>query len=299
MCLLIYASPGATPSKKHLRNAGANNPDGFGFAFAVGNDIIRHRTMDLEEAVAKFHEIRAKHTKSHAIFHARITTHGKTNIDNCHPFMVDDGIVLGHNGMLPIEAKDGKSDTRLFAEEWLPSLGVKEVLDDPTEFAELEKFASGSKLCVLSVDSRLDKPVYLVNEKLGHWKNGVWYSNNSYQYEWFSRSATGWGRPYSTTTYYATPARKVEPVEQDIEDGFWFDRESGVWYEWDAKRGWLEILDDEDDVFNYTPTHCYTCKADFGIYGDGLIEGQYCWDCGDCILCGRDYAHCYCGNYGL
>lgn len=291
MCLLIYASPGSTPSKKHLRNAGVNNPDGFGFAFALGNKIVRHRSMNLDETIELFHEMRAEHTKAHAIFHARITTHGGTNIDNCHPFMVDDGIVLGHNGMLPIEERDGKSDTRLFAEEWLPSLGIKDVLDNPSEFAELEKFTRGSKLAILSVNDMLDKPVYLVNEQDGHWKSGVWYSNHSYEHEWFSLASLRQYRP-STTVKRSDD----DMFESTIDDGFWCDDETGEMFEWDEKHGWLPVYNDND--INYTPSHCYTCKADFGDDGEFIVHGRYCWDCGECFMCGREYDNCYCGNYG-
>ena len=248
MCLLIYASPGSTPTKKALRTAGANNPDGFGFAFAIGRKIVRHRSMNLNDTIELFHEMRAEHPKAHAMFHLRITTHGATNIDNCHPFVVDEGIVLGHNGMLPIKEKDGKSDTRQFAEEWLPELGVEKVLDNPSEFAELEKFAQGSKLCVLSVDERLQKPVYLVNEAFGHWEKGVWYSNHSYKYSrtYSTYGYSGGWNNYPTTYTIGkglTPSDDEKFLDDESlffdEEGWWYDDETGELFVWDDKHGWV------------------------------------------------------------
>lgn len=293
MCLLIYAQPGATPTKKSLRNAGSNNPDGFGFAFRLDGRIVRHRTMDLEESIALFHEMRADNPQAHAIWHARITTHGATNLDNCHPFMVDDGIVLGHNGMLPIQEADGKSDTRQFAEEWLPKLGVS-VLDDPTEYKEIEKFASGSKLAVLSVNPVLERPVYLINEHLGHWDKGVWYSNNSYQYEWFSLASIS---KYTSTVSQrgVTPSDDSPAFGGDEDDAYWYDEETGDLYSWDNRHGWVVVEDDEQ----YFAQYCFECGLDMGVNGEHAVDKHYCWDCGSCLLCGREYNACYCGTHGV
>lgn len=284
MCLLIYASPGSTPTKKALRTAGANNPDGFGFAFAIGHRIVRHRSMNLDETVELFHEMRAEHPMAHAIFHLRITTHGATDINNCHPFMVDDGIVLGHNGMLPIKEVDGKSDTRQFAEEWLPNLGVKEVLDNPVEFAELEKFARGSKLAVLSVNPMLDKPVYLVNEQDGHWDKGVWYSNNSYKYVWYTLPTK-----YSSSTTYVNLPDDDDLFEKDSR--FWYDNDRDEMYVWHDKHGWMLHDDDEDTV----PMWCAECLS--SLTDQPLVEDQYCWDCGQCVACDQPYDNCFCRGY--
>lgn len=292
MCLLIYARPGSTPSKKHLRTAGANNPDGFGFALAVGNKVIHHRSMDLEDTIGLFHDLRAEYPKAHAMFHLRITTHGKTSIDNCHPFVVDEGIVLGHNGMLPIEEKDGKSDTRQFAEEWLPELGVADVLDNQENFAELEKFAAGSKLVVLSTSKQLAKPVYIVNETAGHWDHGVWYSNNSYKYEWYAQSY----RYYSTpaTSKVATPSDDFLDDDDFAYSNVWVD-DDGMVYEWHDLRGWIQTGNDLHDYDRYY--YCPTCDANLGSDAERVAEMGHCYDCGCCIFCEKDYGSCYCSGY--
>lgn len=181
MCLLIFAKGGATPSKKSLRIAARNNPDGFGFAIIGDGMIHRFRSMDIEETITAFFEARKRFPKGHAIFHLRITTHGATNVDNCHPFVINDAVVMGHNGILPIKEEDGRSDTRIFAEDWMPELGIKNLLDDADGVKELEKFIGYSKLAFLNVGDELDKPFYIINERLGHWSDGVWYSNSSYE----------------------------------------------------------------------------------------------------------------------
>jgi glutamine amidotransferase len=181
MCLLCVIQPGVTPTREQLYTAAESNPHGFGYAFLTNDKIITGRGMDAEDVIERFLRIREGLTDCYAMFHARFTTHGSTNKSNCHPFRVggDEDIVLGHNGILPLDPADNRSDTRMFAEDWLPELGV-ESLDDPTMFAELERWA-GSKVAVFSLSPKLQKNVYILNEHMGHWDKGIWWSNYSYE----------------------------------------------------------------------------------------------------------------------
>jgi len=207
MCLLCVINPGVTPTREELYTAAESNPHGFGYAFLTKDKIITGRGMDADEVIERFLRIREGLTDCYAMFHARFTTHGATSKANCHPFRVggNEDIVLAHNGILPLSPLDNRSDTRMFAEDWLPSLGV-EALDDPVTFAELEKWA-GSKVAVFSLDPRLEKNVYILNEHMGHWKDGVWWSN--YSYEPYSASCS----PYSK----ASKPRWYDEI-QELED---------------------------------------------------------------------------------
>lgn len=284
MCLLIYASPNNNPSKKALRRAAKNNPDGFGFAVRTNSEVLYFKSMSIEDTIKEFFDLRKRFPDSHSIFHLRITTHGATNLDNCHPFVVDDAIVLAHNGMLPIKEQDGKSDTRQFAEEWLPMMGVKEMLDTPQGFADLENFASGSKLAIVSANPNLDHPFYIVNERLGHWDNGVWYSNSSYTKNynsWASYSSASW-RSYNGHAY--TPQDDASTVRVDgwEKDPFWqYDEEMEEWY-YDG---------DSDD--EYVRWQCNICQLS-STYNLETDEPHACPDCGTCWFCERDGSSCYC-----
>lgn len=281
MCLLIFAPKGATPSKKRLRAAAKANPDGFGWAVRTKKGVYYHRTMDANEAIDSFHDFRANNMSGEALFHLRITTHGSTNIDNCHPFVVDENIVLGHNGMLPIKEQDGKSDTRIFATEWLPEMGV-EMLDDPNEFAEIEKFAAGSKLVVLSENKRLAKPYYIVNERLGHWDKGVWWSNHSYDDSyWLS-----WAR--STTS---TIGRSLWTPNDDNDDELFdnaFHDEPYHGYQYDAAiRSYIRQIDGQREVWV-----CPVCGSD---HTQDLENPDECCDiCQSCFWCHNDITLCTC-----
>lgn len=100
--------------------------------------------------------------------------------------------------MLPIDVPKGdtRSDTRVFAEERLPRLGLG-VLDKPKSRRKLEKWASGSKLVIMTERADMRKPVYILNESSGEWHEGMWFSNSTYSYasRWYSttmNNASAW-----------------------------------------------------------------------------------------------------------
>lgn len=198
MCLLCYYPPQAETDLSALANSCANNPDGFGWSTldVKRGKIETFHSMNSDEVISSFETERKRNPETHALFHARLATAGTVTTDNCHPFRIGGGVnaVLGHNGHLPVDIRKGdkRSDTRVFAEDLLPErIGA---LDSRKRYKKLEKWARGNKLVILSADSRLAKPVYLVNEELGLWDSGVWYSNTSYSFD-YSRGFKGYGFP--------------------------------------------------------------------------------------------------------
>lgn len=190
MCLLMVAKPNAMPNDSDLVCACVNNPDGFGYAVHTGKTIITGRGMNADDVIDRFLTVREKYMNGWAMFHARMTTHGSTIKENCHPFRVGGSTdtILAHNGILSnikIPTGDTRSDTRVFAEDLLPKR--LNILDNKRKFKKLEKWASGSKIAIFSIDPRLDKAVYIVNEKLGHWddEQGLWWSNSTYKQSYY------------------------------------------------------------------------------------------------------------------
>jgi glutamine amidotransferase len=183
MCLLMVASPNYTPTRQELMCACTNNPDGFGYAIHVGDRILTGKGLNAEHMVSKFLKVRAQYPDAWAMFHARWATHGSVCSTNSHPYEVGgrQDIILGHNGVLGVEipAGDDRSDTLVFAEDWLPNF--LELLDCEAGFGELEELVSGSKIAIFSTAPELQNQVYILNEDLGHWVGGLWWSNYSYQ----------------------------------------------------------------------------------------------------------------------
>lgn len=203
MCLLCFVPPKEWPKKKHLKTACRNNPDGFGFAIAVGSEIIVRKSMDSNELIEEFYDLRSDNKDCPALFHARLATHGSKNLDNCHPFAVtgDEQIIMAHNGILPVLMDKDKvrSDTKIFAEDYMTKMGV-ESLDDQIGFDIIQEYCSGNKLVFLNASNKLKYQWYIVNETNGVYEKKVWYSNSGYDDNkpvWNSKTYT----PYSSNFY--------------------------------------------------------------------------------------------------
>jgi glutamine amidotransferase len=186
MCLLVVSSPNSTPKRKDLECASCNNPHGFGYAVLAGNKIITGKGMSAKKVIKEFLEVRKQYPNSYAMYHARFATHGVKNEENCHPFKVggSDLTYLAHNGILDvhIEPTDKRSDTRIFAEDILPSMGGITALDNPNLYGMLEKWSAGNKIAVFTLDPNAQYDCYIINEDLGHWDNeGNWWSNDGYK----------------------------------------------------------------------------------------------------------------------
>lgn len=196
MCIICYSPADTMPTEQDLLNSNSNNPDGFGWAIRTPDGIITGKTMDSDEAIDQFLELRSRHIGYDAVYHARITTHGVTALENNHPFIVgDERTILVHNGMLPITVArgDSRSDTRIFAENVLPARGLG-VLDKAKARRKLEKWMYGSKMVIMSTRGDLKQDTYILNESDGIWDQGLWFSNSSYTYlnKWWQKyAATG------------------------------------------------------------------------------------------------------------
>jgi len=204
MCMLCVIPPNVTPSREKLENSALNNPHGFGWAIVIPeeNRILSERTMNADDSINGFLSARKIYQTGHAMWHARFATHGTMTVDNCHPFMVgnDPQTYLGHNGVLSvIEDKDDvRSDTRIFAEDILPAMGGVTALDNEQIFNILSDFATGSKVCVLTVDPKAEYECYIINEKSGAYDDDkVWWSNDSCYLDYYG----GFGKSKSALAY--------------------------------------------------------------------------------------------------
>ena len=230
MCLLTYFPKGIQPNCDALEIGAINNPHGSGWAIVAGDRIIIGRAMDADKAIAEFAKARKTHSDGPALFHSRIATAGSVNTYNVHPFPVngDKRTVVAHNGILPGKAQPGKgdkrSDTHLFAAEYLAQGRFGHLYSRRGRKHLQQWLGSGNKLVVLSTDPRLPRGIIL-NEGLGSWNEGVWYSNDSYQ-SWY-------GHWYDSGSYatsrrrYTTQGGKVVFSGGANGDGRWRDYVNG------------------------------------------------------------------------
>ena len=259
MCVICYAPANTIPTEDQLENACLSNPDGFGWAVRTDDGIITGRTMDADNGIDRFLDLRGKWMQYDATFHARITTHGETRLDNNHPFRVGDKrTVLFHNGMLPINLPKGetRSDTRVFAEDRLTKMGLG-TLDNKKYRRGLEKWMSGSKMVIMTERYDMRKQTYILNEKDGKWDHGLWWSNDSYKTK--PRWMTTWTR-------------------QD-------DEEYAKW--WSENYHTKRTFDDGVQCLNPECNITWTSDSESN-------EKAVCQSCWRCLDCGFEQGECFC-----
>lgn len=180
MCIAILNTKQTTLKKEILRNCWENNGDGAGILYIGTNKKLSvfKEMVSFDNFYTNYIEIKKKYGKNNMVLHFRISTHGRINETNCHPFLVSDEVGFVHNGMIyDVPNSTEYSDTYMFNETILKNL------KDGFEYQEtvldmLETFiGSGSKLIFLNNDDHYA----IVNEKAGHWNMGCWFSNSSYK----------------------------------------------------------------------------------------------------------------------
>lgn len=284
MCMLCVIPPNVIPSRDKLENSALNNPDGFGFAIAIRkeNRIHVETTMNPDTSIARFIEMRTLYPEGYAMWHARITTHGGTNIENCHPFKVggDNRTYLGHNGILGVlMAKDDKrSDTRIFAEDILPAIGGVSALDNPQLFNMLEDFCTGSKVCVLTIDPAAKAECYLLNEDAGKVdSDGVWWSNDSCDLSYYG---TKWYSRKSLSHFY----------EDDFESAYGV-RNSNTQPVLDLSDPGCQPIDYATSYIEYS---CDVCRLEGSMSYEQMMKVGACPFCYACFDCSQDKYDCLC-----
>ncbi len=195
MCIVIAGVGSACPTRNELKVSCINNPDGFGWAIVSDKgsglkDLTVDKGMVDENMVDSFLSTMSALGDSVIAwtFHARIFTHGAVSLANTHPFYVggDELTVVAHNGILPVDIAKGdtRSDSRIFAEDYLPAVGGVQALNSPQLSGLLEGFVYGanSKVVVLTANPEADYALTIFGENSGHWRNNeIWFSNRSYE----------------------------------------------------------------------------------------------------------------------
>jgi hypothetical protein len=253
MCIAILNTKGTTLKKEVLRNCWENNGDGAGILY-INNDkklsVFKEMTS-FDNFYNNYSEIKSKYGKRNIVLHFRISTHGRVNETNCHPFLVDDSIGFVHNGMIyDVPTSTEFSDTYMFNQTILKNL--KEGFEyNETILEMIDAFiGSGSKLVFLNDND----DYFIVNEKAGHWHLGCWFSNTSYQ------QVNSW------VDYGGVKKSKVGYSSSDWGYGSWGVSSQDTW---GSKYGSFS----ED----YIPGTVQTAKSD--------RDDAYCISC-DCRLYG-------------
>ncbi len=193
MCI-IAAKPANTPmpSAERIRNMWLSNPDGAGFMYAEDGRVrIEKGFMTLEAFNARLEELATVTdlTRHSFVMHFRITTHGGTKPENCHPFPVSDNmgmlqklktsarVGIAHNGIISITTRSREiSDTMEYiASQMAPLSRVCPEFYKNKDAMLMIKNAIDSKMAIMdSAGNLYTIGAFNTNE-------GVEYSNYSYE----------------------------------------------------------------------------------------------------------------------
>jgi hypothetical protein len=179
MCIAIYTPKKAALKKEILKNCWLNNNDGAGILYIEDGVLKVYKEMNNFDTFFKnYTKIRNKNRGTSMVLHFRISTHGKVNETNCHPFLVNESLGFVHNGMIDVMPRNVDfSDTYMFNELVLKKL-PQDFTNNDAIMSMMHSYIGYSKLIFL--DDKDD--VTIVGEEKGEWVDGCWFSNTTYKY---------------------------------------------------------------------------------------------------------------------
>lgn len=217
MCIAILKPKDINIDKEVLQTCCDSNPDGMGFAY-VDNGVVHIRKyMNFDTFYNDYIQVE---NKSNMLIHFRIATHGKVEVDNCHPFKLNHRMALIHNGIISgYGDKQTKSDTRDFIDKVIGNISWK-LWKNPSYRTLVGNAIGYSKFAILDASGEY----YIINESKGVWDGGVWYSNTSYKPK-VKPKQTSQMSLYSNNDWYYKEYHKQKELENKDDYVKWYDYE--------------------------------------------------------------------------
>lgn len=173
MCIAILNTQKSL-DKEQLENSWANNNQGAGLLYNHNGKLVVYKSYKKDKFIKEYYRVR-KLITGKIVLHFRIATSGHKEYVNLHPFLVNDSLGFVHNGIISGLGDKDYSDTYYFNE--LLKNFKHDFLNCKSTLTLIESAIGSSKLLFLdSYDNH-----YIVNEQMGHWSDGNWYSNDSYK----------------------------------------------------------------------------------------------------------------------
>ena len=257
MCLIITGT--ATKIRSTLLNTHGmlndiytSNPDGIGIMYATTKGLKVTKVLPKSIADATQFISKLPNDERQLAIHFRWTTHGHTNMENCHPYDVVKGYVaMMHNGVLHTgnAADKAKSDTWHFIQDFLASpVAEHPALVHNDKFLDMmAEFIGDNRFVFMDGEGKISH----VNYDQGIEHDGLWFSNT---YAWTPsrlipkyQVSSRYSKRYSSTMYssaydyddtyggynnYAPSALTPQPRKLSAHDPKWKEAD----YMWDDEE---------------------------------------------------------------
>lgn len=283
MCIIASKPAGVDmPVDEYIYNMFKNNRDGAGLMYASNGKVyIEKGFMKFEDFQNKLEELELKYGLKNLplVMHFRITTHGGTKPENCHPFPVTDSegmlkkrkcstdVAIAHNGIIDISPRKGISDTMEYVLSQLAPLKKA-----------VPKFYE-NKYLLQMIYNAIDSKMVIMNGKgqlvyIGNFieEDGVKYSNYTYAY------SSKFSFPYSYSGYDGcVPFEDYDQYYYTEREIMWLDESAGEHVK--DTNGKIRFgdfgIDDMGFVYEYDADYAMffrtpSCRA-FDNYGTELI----------------------------
>lgn len=205
MCLIITGSAHDIRSTLLntiglLEDIFKTNSDGVGAMYATtkhGLRVVKDLPRDAAACTAFIR--RLPDDDRDLAIHFRWRTHGATDLENCHPYMVKPGLAMMHNGILAHgnAADPSKSDTWHYIHNYLAPLEEKYpgITEDENFQCVVENDIADNRFVFL--DSHGVLTIYNRDQGIEH--EGLWFSNT---YAWHPEMLIkGYKKTYALTSY--------------------------------------------------------------------------------------------------
>lgn len=187
MCCIIHRERNTKEIKQeYLEMIMCINSDGWGCSHIENGNIITKKSMDMNKAIKYIRILESKNIEF--IFHARYTTLGKTNLANCHPYNIHNGVMF-HNGQIK-----GNYWSKHFSDSWHFAISITK---DLLRKLPLEKILEKHKDDIgPSRFAFFFKNGKIVKHGVWHEVDGVHYSKVNWKWKLNSTSTGNYTSPY-------------------------------------------------------------------------------------------------------
>lgn len=223
----------------------AQNSDGLGFMYNSTRGVRVYKCLPKNAAEARAAVAMFPQDDRELAVHWRWRTHGAIDKDNCHPYPVDGGGYLIHNGVLEEgnKADPTRSDTYHYIKKYLSGGLMEHVAHEPA-FLKLitDHIGYGNKFVLMTSDGRMS----IAGKHRGIELGGMWWSNT---YAW---------DPKTLDPTYIDPDDRAKSYAVGSYVGNWPQSTAHSSHQ----SGWYADDDDEEDSAATWAEVLTSCDAD-------------------------------------